>query len=286
MEPISRYSVGDAPIQVEPDGLYVPTIKRHSLSKIHLHNRYARIVATAMRAKWDRRAYVGLYSGAGHAQIYGTSEIYETSALAVFRQPDPFTDYVFVDRNPTCASALEARIARVAPSANYSVISEDVNRSTTEILARLPMHSRTQKVLTFCFADPFDLKLQFETVRRLADRRMDFLILLALGFDARRNIVRYYRDRDDRTIGDLLADPHWRDEYKASGEKRIVHFMLRKFDEQMRSLGYLTAAGDEHPIKTGGVLLYHLVFYSRSELAKKFWRDTCLGITKQPSLFD
>jgi three-Cys-motif partner protein len=286
MEPVSRYSVGDAPRRVEPDGLYVPTIKRHSLSKIHLHNRYARIMATAMRTKWNRRAYVGLYSGAGHAQIYGTSEIYETSALAVFRQPDPFTDYLFVDRNPTCASALGTRIARVAPAANYSVIAGDVNGSIDEVLAKLPMHSQTQKVLTFCFADPFDLKLHFETVRRLAERRVDFLILLALGFDARRNIVRYYRDLDDRTIGDLIADPQWRDEYRASGEKRIVHFMLRKFDEGMRSLGYLTAAGDEHSIKKGGVLLYHLVFYSRSELAKKFWRHTCLGITKQPSLFD
>lgn len=286
MEPVSRYSVGDAPRRVEPDGLYVPKIKRHSLSKIHLHNRYARIMATALRAKWDRRAYVGLYSGAGHARLDGTSEIYETSALAVFRQPDPFTDYLFVDRNPICASALDTRIARVAPTANYSVISGDVNASMDEVLAKLPMHSRAQKVLTFCFADPFDLKLQFETVRRLAERRVDFLILLALGFDARRNIVRYYRDLDDRTIGDLIADPQWRDEYRASGEKRIVHFMLRKFDDGMRSLGYLTAAGDEHPIKKGGVLLYHLVFYSRSELAKRFWRDTCLGITKQPSLFD
>ncbi len=286
MERISRYSVNDAPRRVEPDGLYVPTIKPHSLSKIHLHNRYARIMATAMRDKWERRAYVGLYSGAGYAKLDKTEEIYETSALAVFRQPDLFTDYVFVDRNPLCTSALDSRIARISPGANCSVLAGDVNGSIDKVLAKLPMHSRTRKVLTFCFVDPFDLKLQFETVRRLAERRVDFLILLALGFDARRNIVRYYRDLADSTIADLLDDPHWRDEYRASGEKRIVHFMLRKFDERMRSLGYLTAAGDEHPIKKGGVLLYHLVFYSRSELAKKFWRDTCLGITKQPSLFD
>jgi len=243
-------------------------------------------MATAMRDRWERRAYVGLYSGAGYAKLDKTEEIYETSALAVFRQPDLFTDYVFVDRNPLCTSALNSRISRISPTANCSVLSGDVNASIDKVLAKLPMHSRTQKVLTFCFVDPFDLKLQFETVRLLAERRVDFLILLALGFDARRNIVRYYRDLDDRTIGDLIDDPQWRDAYKASGEKRIVHFMLRKFDEQMRSLGYLSAAGDEHPIKKGGVLLYHLVFYSRSELAKKFWRDTCLGITKQPSLFD
>lgn len=286
MERISRYSVSDAPKRVEADSLFIPTIKQHSLSKIHLHNRYARIMATAMRDKWHRRAYVGLYSGAGYAKLDKTDEIYETSALAVFRQPDLFTDYVFVDRNPDCTSALESRVARFSPATNYAVISGDVNASVDQVLARLPMHSRAQNALAFCFIDPFDLKLHFATIRRLTERRMDFLILMALGFDARRNIRRYYTDESDRTIGTLIDDAGWRDDYKAVGEKRIVHFILKKFDDRMRSLGYLSAAGDEHPIKKGGVLLYHLVFYSRSELAKRFWRETCLGVTQQPSLFD
>lgn len=52
--------MSDAPRVVQPDGLYTPTIKQHSLEKIRLHNRYAAIFASAMRAKWQQLGYIGL----------------------------------------------------------------------------------------------------------------------------------------------------------------------------------------------------------------------------------
>ena len=51
------------------DGLFLPSIKPHSLDKIIRHDFYAGVFATAMKNKWAHRAYIGLYSGAGRARL-------------------------------------------------------------------------------------------------------------------------------------------------------------------------------------------------------------------------
>lgn len=253
----------DAPLVVPDDGLYTPEIKRHSLEKIRLHNRYARNFATAMRQHWPQLAYVGLYSGAGRATVSGTGDIVETSALAVLRQPDAFTDYIYVDRDPRCVDALTARINALNVPAKFTVIQGDVNGSIAVVRQSLPSYSSRKGLLSFCFIDPFDLQLRFETIRQLSHLRMDFLVLLMLGVDGRRNIARYLLDGSTR-IGDLIDCPDWRSEYQAGGN--VIHFILGKFDEAVQRLGYLSAANDLHPIRVAGmgVLQYVLAFYARA----------------------
>jgi hypothetical protein len=73
----------DAPLRVADDGLYTPEIKRHSVEKIRLHNRYARIFASSMRHQWPQLAYVGLYSGPGRARIAGTSQLVHRNESSV-----------------------------------------------------------------------------------------------------------------------------------------------------------------------------------------------------------
>ena len=125
--------MSDAPRVVAPDGLYTPTIKQHSLEKIRLHNRYAGIFASAMRAKWQQLAYIGLYAGAGHARVAGTGAIVETSALAVLRQPARFTDYIYVDHNPVCIDALTRRAAEFESGVRITMICDDVNQSADAV---------------------------------------------------------------------------------------------------------------------------------------------------------
>lgn len=277
-------AAGDQALIVAPDGLYTPEIKRHSLEKIRLHNRYARIFATAMRKKWPQLAYVGLYAGAGHARIAREDVVVETSALAVLRQPDRFTHYIFVDHSELCVSALKARVAPLQTGVHVTVIQADANAEIGTVRDALPSFSRDKGLLSFCFIDPFDLQLKFDTIRRLSDLRMDFLVLLMLGVDGRRNFQRYFEDVTSTRIGDLIDCPGWRKEYKPND--RVVHFVVRKFDEAMQRLGYRSAAGDVHPVKIAGmgVLQYVLAFYSKSDLGQKFWRETRAGLAAQLDL--
>ncbi len=232
--------MADEPLVVQADSLYSPEIKRHSLEKIHLHNRYAGIFADAMHHKWPQLAYLGLYAGAGHALVADTGETVETSALAVLRQPPRFTDYIFVDNDPRCISALRARVAPLAREAHVTFIQGDVNERIDAIRNAMPPYGPDQGLLSFCFVDPFDLQLRFETIRALSRFRIDFLVLLMLGVDARRNFRRYLADPASRRIGELIDCADWRTQY-AEGQK-VIPFLLRKFDEAMQRIGYPSAA--------------------------------------------
>jgi len=221
-----------------------------------------------MHKSWPQLAYVGLYAGAGRAHIAGTNEIVETSALAVLRQPDRFTDYVYVDRDPNCVQALTSRIHSIDPPTNLTIIPSDVNESVGAVRQALPPYSGSRGLLSFCFIDPFDLQLQFKTIRGLSPLKMDFLVLLMLGVDARRNFNRYLSDESSTRIGDL------------------IHFLLRKFDEAMQRLGYLSAAEDTHIVRAHGmgVLQYVLAFYSKNELGRRFWRESRSSLSSQLGL--
>ena len=276
--------MADTPLVVPPDGLYTPEIKPHSVEKIHLHNQYAHIFAAAMGRRWPQLAYIGLYAGAGRGRLSDTHETIETSALAVLRQQPRFTDYVYVDNDPACVEALTERVRPLRGAARVTIIPGDVNDSIPSVRDALPPFSRSRGLLSFCFVDPFDLQLRFSTIRALADLRVDFLILLMLGVDGRRNFRTYLEDPKSTRIDDLVDDPKWRDEYKWG--TKPIRFLLTKFDQAMQGLDYPSAASDVHPVKVRGkgVFLYMLAFYSQSDAGRKFWRETRRGITDQFTL--
>lgn len=58
---------------MEDDGLYLPTIRAHSLEKLRRHNYYAGMFAAAMAGKYGHLPYIGLYSGAGRARLQPTT---------------------------------------------------------------------------------------------------------------------------------------------------------------------------------------------------------------------
>jgi three-Cys-motif partner protein len=270
----------------EDDDLYLPEIKPHSLQKIGIHNRYADVFATAVRTKWPQRAYVGLYAGAGRARLKTTREIVETSALSVLRQRHPFTHHIFVDHEERCIEALGQRVAALGRNQNCQFIHGDVNSSTAAIRAAFPPFSRENGLLSFCFIDPFDIKLKFSTIRALSDRRMDFLVLLMLGIDARRNLRAYLDDESSTVVADFIDCADWRQQFRAQRQSILV-FLASKFDEAMESLGYLPPSDAcRVVIKPTGknVPLYVLAFYSKHPLGQKLWKAALGSISAQAEL--
>ena len=275
---------------LEDDGLFLPLIKRHSLDKYRAHNHNVQIFATAMRHKWPQRAYLGLYSGAGRARIEETGEIVETTATAVFRIPDQFTHYIFVDRDRQCTSALAQRIRAIHGEQNSVILTGDVNNLLPQVRGALPSFSRERGLLSYCFVDPFAADLKFSTIRELGSLKMDFLILLMLGLDARVNFRAYLQDPTNTRIAELIDAPNWREEWhreSALGRPSVIRFIMRKFDEAMVRIGYRSApTEDALPVKVHnkGVLIYQLVFYSKHPLGQAFWDKTRSGIRRQMEL--
>jgi len=269
------------------DGLYLPNIKEHSLEKIVRHDYYAELFSTGMKSKWPQRAYLGLYSGAGRARIENTGEIVETTAMSALRLTTPFSKYIFVDENERCTDALTARIRGLPPRFDVSILTGNVNTMVPQIKAALPRYSRGNRLLSFCFVDPFAANLKFATIRKLAEFRMDFLLLLMVGRDARANFRLYFENDESTRIAELIDSPRWRDEYRLAADKNVVRFLLGKFDEAMRRIGYRGASHtDYHHVNvTGkGVMQYILVLYSKHELGQKYWSAALTGSTPQIGL--
>lgn len=150
--------------RLEDDGFYTPAIKEHSLRKIRLHNYYVRLFSTSMKNKWSQRAYLGLYSGAGRARVIETGEIVATTAISSLSVPDPFTKYIFVDNNPECIAALQARTRALGRHTDVSFITRNVSEAAPAIIKEMPSFSSDRPLLSFCFVDPFSAELDFSVL--------------------------------------------------------------------------------------------------------------------------
>jgi three-Cys-motif partner protein len=273
---------------VEEDGLYRPEIKRHSLEKIRRHNFYAALFSKAMHRRWRHRVYIGLYAGAGRALVQPGGELVETSALAVLRQEYPFTRYIFVDSDARCIEALKARIAALGSDFDVTLIAKPVNDAVPDIVRAMPRYDpmRGEGMLALCFVDPFRVDLDFDVIRQLSRYKIDFLVMLPLGYDVRRNLRRYLEDEGEDKLGALIDAPDWREQWRTAKrpDRQFIRFVMEKFDEAMERLDFRRREmKDTISVKvTGmGVYLYSLALYTRHELGEQFWKTTIAGTEPQ-----
>lgn len=184
-------------------------------------------------------------------------------------------------------TSLKTRVSRDYPDVHPVYVHGDCNQKVDEIIGHIPIPSKMNKVLTFCFVDPFSLDVEFETIKKLATRFTDFLILLAFS-DANRNVGIYIKQNNDR-IDRFLGSNSWREKWKAEMKRdpSFPRFLAKEYVGRMISLGYhedsmrlmIENRSDERNLS-----LYHLAFFSRHERGYEFWREVRKYASKQPEL--
>jgi three-Cys-motif partner protein len=239
-----------------------------------------------MKKKWSSRIYVELYAGAGLGRVKGTSKLITGSPLLALQVADPFDKYVFCEEVPENLKALEIRAKRIAPNADITYVLGSCNDQIRHILEAIPRGSRENKTLSLCFADPFDISLEFETIRLLASSRfVDFLVLLALGMDASRNYENYIKGGSDK-VDKFLGSSTWRQRWaKAQWDAvRFTRFLADEFTGSMAALGYIPPPHytmKEVKLPEKNVPLYKLALFSRQERAYKYWDQVLKYGTEQ-----
>lgn len=213
---------------LDDDGLPTPEIGAWGEEKYRHVQLYASLFIKSMRTKWDALVYLDLYAGSGRSQIRGTRRIVSASPLLILGMPEAFDKYVFCEEDNKCAEVLELRCRREFPNRKVTTITGNANASVDNILAEMPRPGRTQKVLGFCFLDPFQMQnLHFETIKTLSQRFMDFLLLIPSSMDANRNEQNYILRRN-KTLENFVGNPEWRDSWtneKARG-KSFENFVV------------------------------------------------------------
>lgn len=276
--------------EVLDDGLICPDVGAWAEEKHQLVSLYATLFSSGMKGKWGTRVYLELYAGAGFSRIRNSSRIIMGSPLRALKVKDPFDKYIFCEEDPEKLGALKARAQRIGPAADVTYVLGDCNQRRDEILAAIPTDSGLNRVLSLCFADPFDIGLKFETIRSLATRRVDFLVLLALGMDANRNYEHYVK-QDAVKIDEFLASKSWREQWSTArwDAVKFVRFLADEFSKSMAKLNYIPP-----PIYTMKEVktyeknssLYRLALFSRHERAYKFWSQVLKYSTKQKSFWE
>jgi three-Cys-motif partner protein len=208
-------------VDVEPDGLPYNDVGLWTEEKHRLVAYYSAQFSGAMKGKFQKRVYIELYAGAGYSRIRDTDRIIPGSPINALTLKEPFDKYIFCEENAQKRVALEKRVWRHArPSTDVTFVPGDCDAHVAEIVAAIPRHSKTNKVLTLCFVDPNDIGIKFTTLRALgATRMMDFIVLLALYMDALRAEQHYVRNPSK--INELLGTELWQERWrkKRSGKE-------------------------------------------------------------------
>jgi three-Cys-motif partner protein len=250
---------------------------------------YIDMFSTAMAGRWDKRVYIDLYSGPGCTLVSETGKWLKGSPLLALSVKKPFDKYIFCEKDAKMMKALRERVTNHFSHLNVDLIEGDCSQKVPEILNAIPKPSSKQKVLSFCFVDPFSLDLKFQTIQRLASVFVDFLVLLALDMDGRRNLRNYVKPNSNK-IDEFLGISGWRERWKTFSmtDDSFQRFLASEFEKQMISLGYLKySKGNTKRISTPdhNLPLYHLAFFSRNKLGYAFW-DQCLRYSSDQQVFD
>ena len=269
-------------INVENDGLYIDEVGSWSKEKYNLVGAYCDIFSTGMKNKWENLIYIDLFAGSGYSHIKNTKDVYKNSALIALSVPNKFSKYILCEKDPVKCNALRERISRDYSECNFVVLEGDCNKLANQIIKLIPKYSKTNRVLSFCFADPYSLDFDFSTIFTLGkDKLVDFLILQALHMDGNRNFDLYYKSNNKR-IGKYLGNTNWRDEYK---NQNIVKFLANQYQLKMSELNYQETPlmhqihSDEKHLP-----LYYLSFFSKSKTGVDFFEKVKKRINSQISL--
>jgi three-Cys-motif partner protein len=184
----------------QDDGLFIPDdLGPWTEDKFDLIRLYCHLFSSAMKNKWTR-VYVDLYAGSGLCRIEGRSQVLLGSPLIALSVDAPFDRYIFCESDPTRFSSLKARVERSYSHHNTHLIPGRFEEHIDEICSLIPAKS-----LALCFVDPFDCDFNINDLKTISKSAhgVDFLCLLALHMDAKRNIQHYLQpdSKIDRMIG-------------------------------------------------------------------------------------
>jgi three-Cys-motif partner protein len=272
------------------DGLVCPEVGAWTEDKHKLVSLYATLFSSGMKDKWGKRIYVELNAGAGYSKIRGTQKIIFGSPLLALMVGQPFDKYIFCEAISKYLEVLKIRVRRHAPAANVAYIEGECDLRTADILAEIPAGSKSDTVLTLCFADPYDIGLKFSTIKTLSSRFVDFVVLLAVYSDANRAYKRYVME-DAVKVDEFLGSQTWRDRWKIAQSNAVPFpkFLAEEFATSMEGLGYLPTP--IHKMKRvrsddKNLPLYYIAMFSRHPLAHDFWNEVLKYSTDQTSFWD
>jgi three-Cys-motif partner protein len=257
------------------DGAKIRCVGPWTRDKLYFLTQYFGIFASGMKFRWEGNLhYIELCSGPGRCVDRESGIEMDGTALAVMGHPafQHVQTATFLDYSPPVVAALNARIESAGLSGRALAI--EANYNDPRNIGAIAF-SRVHRGLVLVFVDPTDCSVPFETVAALAVAlpNADFIINVALGTDATRNIKPAILNQDSRSrakyagfLGGetFFTDPEVIALAQAAQDDRLRGKFREYYRAAMRRLDYAHFATErvEH--------YYDLLFASRHEMGLKF----------------
>jgi three-Cys-motif partner protein len=263
------------------DGLPARPARIWTREKLRYLQKYAEAFMKAMapkrsQGKWDRLEYVDLLSGPGLSIVRETKEEFDGSPLIALKIKPVFDHLYFADINPENIAALKKRVpARDADRVTFSV--GDCNIVIDEVLKQ--MSSRT---LALAFIDPEGFEVDFDTLAKLAKKRIDLLYLFASGIGVRRNLknaLSVASSRLDRWWGgndwrDLPAAKWAAGRFSEEPAEKVLQSFVAAFRKKVGSAGFQFQDEEVLPFaNTKNAQMYHLLYFSHDQAGLTIWKN-------------
>lgn len=261
MDPIAR------------DGLRARAGRIWTVEKLTYLDKYAHAFTTAMRRKWERLVYIDLLAGPGRDIDPKTNKEFDGSPLIALKVEPPFDHCFFGDKDQQNIDALKTRISG-SDRSRVTVKLGDCNVLVDEVVGQL-----TQKTLAIAFVDPEGFEVDFRTLRILAKRRIDVLYWFPSRIGISRNL-RNFMAMKDSPMEPFWGSRDWRQlpvAKWAAGEivsdEKIEKSLVAEFLKNVAKAGFDFADELAPPFANSrNAQMYHLLFFSHSQLALKIWK--------------
>jgi len=259
--------------EILDDGLIIPEVGAWSEEKYKHIMYYTGLFTKSMKNRWSKLVYIDLFSGAGLVKLRNSYKIIEAIPLRVLSLQDKYDLYIFSDIDSEKISALDKRIKTRAHDNAVALVC-DANKSIAPLREILPKPSKQCTVLHFCLLDIYALSnFHFTTIKALESLCIDFFVLIPSFMDANRNFAQYIMPADN-TVAKYLGNDKWRDDWmQQRGNKKFGNFIVDQFNKQMTTLGYKHGEPTFIQSDIQNLPLYHLVLYSKNDLALKLWKQ-------------
>ena len=264
------------------DGLPVRCVGPWAYDKIYRLVKYFGIFTQGMKNLWSGKLnYIEICSGPGRCIVRRSREEIDGTPLAILNSPgfQILNRALFIDSSQTVVDALNRRI-QVVPGAGakaQAVIGD--YKDTQGVGCALAMFPKDH--LNLVLLDPTNCDVPFETVRAI-DRvlgRVDFIINVAVGTDANRNLAMAVldprlagtREKYDAFLGTpgFCTCTEVKEAAVLNDHRELRRLFTEEYKSNLARLGYCHT--DIRPVQN----YYYLLFASKKEQGLKFWRKAC-----------
>jgi three-Cys-motif partner protein len=188
--------------------------------KLHYVKGFCEIFNLGMKRNWKNRAYIDIFSGPGRCIIDNPKEEIPGSPLLALNCNVPFTHYYFNDDDSDLINALKNR-TKQHNTFNINYYHTDCNLVIDMLLKDLPSYS-----LDFCFIDPLNWEISFDSIRKLTSgRKMDLAITFHIG------MMKRTADKPNEKLKSFFPDNKWQEKYLNASNSKKGHILLESYEK-------------------------------------------------------